>query len=629
MEMLKKPVLRGMMNKLFYSAFFALCLQTSFGQIADSCKLRIGTNLSGPVDYGSEWPFVNIMKYSRTWIAHNSQWVSGGVNAWDSGLLDQIPLDQNGYPLSLPVEVPGAESPQILRTVWANTDALPVGNYVALYDGVGDLDVWGDATVVSETPGRLEFALTHGNDIFSLEIRQSQAGNHIRNIRVLLPGTETTYQTHPFTESWLEKLEPFKVLRFMDWGYTNGSNMREWSQRTQPDDFTWTQKSGVPYEMWTAICNAKDADAWVCVPHAASDAYITSMATFFRDHLEPDRTIYVEWSNEVWNWIFEQAHYGLDSLDQSLPWPERLGPRIAHVMEIWTDVFAGQEHRLVRIMASQHAWWDLGERTYAQIKSEGKGGLIDAISCAAYMGLNGAVLDTWDASATGADVLQHAANFTFDNTQYAMQGWHAYSRLARNEGKKLLFYEGGQHFTPNPFGTEQPYCPALLECQTLPAIYDLYHQLFDTLRTLSAQEMLLMNFSFMAPKNCRYGSWGLLQSQFDETPPYNNAPKYRAVTDANAAYLACQGNVGTRTPDNLPAHIYPNPAANELWIDLNAAVAPECRISIWNSQGQCLHEATTDGLSPKAISLVGIPKGILFVRLDTTTGSVVQKILRQ
>ena len=84
-----------------YTCLLALGLSAQ-NPLPDSCKLRIGTNLSGPVDWGREWPFVNIMKYSRTWTPHNNQWVNGGQNPWDSGLLDQTPLHATGYHLYLP-----------------------------------------------------------------------------------------------------------------------------------------------------------------------------------------------------------------------------------------------------------------------------------------------------------------------------------------------------------------------------------------------------------------------------------------------------------------------------------------------------------------------------------------------
>ena len=601
--------------KTCYTLLFALTMLTGLSAqpiIPDSCRLRIGTNLSGPVDYGSEYPFVNIMKYSRTWISHNSQWVSGGTNAWDTQVPGLIPMDENGYPLSLPVDVPGQEAPQIVRTVWANTEALPEGLYVVLYDGTGDLDVWGDATVMSEEPGRLEFMLNFQDDLFALELRESQAGDHLRNIRVLLLGTEATYLTNPWEQSWLEKLEPFQAIRFMDWGYTNGSEMRQWSQRTQLAGYTWTQKNGVPYEMWATLCNLKKADAWICVPHAASDDFVTQMATFFRDNLGPDVKIYVEYSNEVWNWIFAQAHYGVDSLDQNLAWPERLAPRIAHVMQIWTDVFAGQTNRLVRVQGCQHGWFDIGRRIFQQLEDDGNAHLIDAISPAAYMGLdNDYIAANWNASTTGQQVLDHAAGFTFDENEYAMQGWYDHAQLAASKGKKLVFYEGGQHFTPSPFGTVQPYCDALVECQTLPEMYDLYGRLFDTLHTLSNEEMLLMNFSFIGPQSCQYGTWGLLQSQFAEQPPFGNAPKYRAVADAIGMYESCQGTTAAQERNAASLRIYPNPAGDFLWVKWEGKAAEQLEISIYDLAGRLVQSSAGQDF----ISLENTAPGVYLVRL--------------
>ncbi len=580
--------------------------------VPDSCRLRIGTNLSGPADWGSEFPFVNIMKYSREWISHNNQWVGGGTNAWDTGVLNQIPMDENGYPLALPVDIPGQEAPQIVRTVWANTEALPEGRYVVLYDGTGDLDVWGDATLVNEEPGRLEFDLAFQDDIFALEIYVSQAGDHIRNIRVLLPGTEATYEANPWEANWLEKLGPFQAIRFMDWGYTNHSAMRQWYQRTQLNDYTWTQKNGVPYEMWAALCNLKKADAWVCVPHAASDDFVVQMATFFRDNLDPDLKLYVEYSNEVWNWIFAQAHYGLDSLDQNLAWPERLAPRIAHVMQLWTEVFAGQTDRLVRVQGGHHAWFDIGRRIFLQLEADNQEHLIDAISPAAYMGLDHEHMEAnWNASTTGQEVLDHAADFTFNQNEYAMQGWYDHAGLAAAKGKKLLFYEGGQHFTPNPFGTVQPYCDALVECQTLPGMYDLYEQLFDTLRTLSNEEMLLMNFSFISPKNCQYGTWGLLQSQFSEQPPFSNAPKYQAVKDAIVQYNSCQDITATGETLDAGPVIYPNPAREAIWVKWEGKDIAKLEISVFDITGKPVATSRAQGF----IKLENCGPGVYIVYL--------------
>lgn len=615
-----------MKRPLFLSAFLLFSFFLASQNLPDSCRLRVGTNLAGPVDWGAEYPFVNIMKYARSWITHNNAWIGGGQNLWDTGVLDQIPLDADGYPLYLPVEVPGQEAPQVVRTVWANTAALPEGLYVVLWDGTGDLDVWGDATLISESPGRLEFELQYSGGLFALEIYESQQGNHIRNIRVLMPGTENTYLTQAWEPNWLQKLEPFKALRFMDWGYTNSSPMRHWEQRTHTDDYTWTQKSGVPYELWIELCNLKQANAWVCVPHAADDDYIIQLATLFRDQLDPDLKIYVEYSNEVWNWIFDQAHYGLDSLDQNLPWPERLAPRIGHVMQLWTDVFNGQTDRIERVLGVQHGWYDIGQRIFQQLQTDGQDQLIDAISPAAYMGLdNDYISANWGATTTGQQVLDHAAAYTFDPTEYAMQGWYQYSQLASQNGKRLLFYEGGQHFTPEPFGTVQPYCDALVECQTLPGMYELYNQLFDTLRTLSNQEMLFMNFSFIGPANCQYGSWGILQDQFDEQPPYDNAPKYRAVTEAAALHQACSVSTATHsTPFANPIKVFPNPTTDMLNIEWPGMHPDELCLTLFEPTGK---ECAVQG-NQNQLSLKGLPAGIYFLRVNGKKQTVWVKVVR-
>jgi hypothetical protein len=295
----------------FFEAVTAVCLLLSIFSIAlaGDCRLRIGTNLAGPADWGSEWPFVDIMKFSRSWISFNSEWVEGGENPWDTGVTDRIPADENGYPLELPFAVAGTETTQAVRTVWANTSALQEGVYTILYDGEGTVDVEFDGSVVSREPGRILFRLTRRDNILSLNLLESRRGDHVRNIRVLMPGTEATYTEKPWCAEWLEKLEPFRSLRFMDWGLTNNSTLKRWDDRPRIGDYTYTLR-GVPYEWMIDICNLKKADCWVCIPHEADDDYIRKMAELFRDGLDPSLKIYVEYSNEIWNWMFDQTSNG-------------------------------------------------------------------------------------------------------------------------------------------------------------------------------------------------------------------------------------------------------------------------------------------------------------------------------
>lgn len=617
---------------LLVALLFGAFAQIVFAQNTDNCHLKVGINLAGPTDYGSEWPFVDIMKNARTWETTNIAW-TGGQNLWNSELLDYFEFDENGYPLEVPLDInhPNADTLQVIRTVWANTFALPEGIYTVLYEGQGKIEFLFDANIISETPGRIEVQLTHEGNIMGLYIMESIAGDHIRNIRFLLPGTEATYEEEIWTASWLEKLEPFNALRFMDWGHTNNSPLTQWEDRPKLEDYTFTP-NGIPYERWIEICNRKQADAWICVPHLADDDYVTQLASLFRDQLDPDLKIYVEYSNEIWNWIFEQAHYGLNDLDQNLEWPERLGPRIAHVMQIWTDVFGPDSDRLVRVLGTQHGWFDIGNRIFAQIEAEGNAHLIDAISPAGYMSPDHTQLATLGGAATPQDVIAGASAYTFDPNEWAMEGWRQHAQLAANNGKQLLFYEGGQHFTPDPWGTVQPYNLALLEAQVAPEMYALYQQMLDTIASLSEDDMLFMHFSFIAPlgdepEDARWGSFGSLTSQFFEHPPYADAPKYRALTEH---IEECEAATSTYLPDDqgFNMQVFPNPAPDQhLMVTFSDLFSGQ--LMILANDGKLLQRHQIRQQQQLKLNLNGLSTGIYLIQaIDANGKKYFQKFIR-
>ena len=57
------------------------------------------------------------------------------------------------------------------------------------------------------------------------------------------------------------------------------------------------------------LANTLGADPWFNIPHTASDDWITQFATLVKTTLRPDVTVYIEWSNEVWNSLFAQYAY--------------------------------------------------------------------------------------------------------------------------------------------------------------------------------------------------------------------------------------------------------------------------------------------------------------------------------
>ncbi|MCX7718305.1 MAG: hypothetical protein N2111_07880, partial [Candidatus Sumerlaeaceae bacterium] len=66
-------------------------------------RMDVGMNLGGVSDWGTDWPFVDLMKKSRAWCTRNAD----GSGPWDTNLGSAIPRDANGYPLFVPFDPPG------------------------------------------------------------------------------------------------------------------------------------------------------------------------------------------------------------------------------------------------------------------------------------------------------------------------------------------------------------------------------------------------------------------------------------------------------------------------------------------------------------------------------------------
>lgn len=173
-------------------------ISQSFAQtLPDSCKVNIGTNIGGLSDYGTEIPFVDLMKTCRTWYSKD---VNNPSPPFDSQAADSMTYRPDGYPTHIPQVVPGRPYTQKISTIWAVTDGWKAGSYVVLFDGVGQLGFWGGLSNLNQVnSNKYSFSFSEPvGSVLEMIIDSSLASDPVRNIRVLHSDYETTYTTQPF-----------------------------------------------------------------------------------------------------------------------------------------------------------------------------------------------------------------------------------------------------------------------------------------------------------------------------------------------------------------------------------------------------------------------------------------------
>ncbi len=564
-------------------------------QLPDSCKLEQGMNLGGLADWGTELPFVNLMRNARQWYTKD---INNPDAPWNSEQADNLTYRPDGYPTHIPQTITESTYQQKVVTIWANTAGWEAGEYTVLWEGTGELSFWGAQSNLTQTDTHritFDFNNPSADNILEMTIESSDINDPIRNIRVLMPGAEATYQDQPFNPIWLDIVLNFQSVRFMDWGRTNNwgqggqdwddPSLFAWEDRAQMDNYTWANDKGIPYEMMVKLMNDYDLNGWLCVPHRASNDYIQQMAEMFRDDLETERHLTVEYSNEIWNWIFGQTHwllkYGCE--ETGTDWPEGVVPYVQNCLDIWTTTFTGELDRLTRVAGVQASWQDVSNRMVENLTV----GSFDAITPTFYFGFDeeaDAEMDALGAATTVADV----AAFAREGMQN-MRLWLETQKteLADPLGVDMVFYEGGQHLTAHPFGVNPTYAQALLDIQTDTAMFNLYNEMYDIMRTLQEgdEPLQLMNFSLISSLSSQYGSWGILQTMTQDTTLIP-APKYSAIL-ANMSDCANEV-VSIAVPiEQTKLVVFPNPSSTgNLQVNFNTTNAAEFRIEVYDVTGR-------------------------------------------
>lgn len=479
---------------------------------------RLGMNLAGPADWMTELPFVDVFRTSRVWI---SQKQGAG---WGKG--PKLDLDDHGYVKRLE---PDCYAETMICTI--DGGHYPSGVYTVLYDGEGKLEPAFAAKLKSAAPGRLLIDVDASRGGFSLRLRETDPQNPVRNIHVIMPGFEDTWQKEPFHPAFLARWKGFACYRFMDWMHTNGSHIAAWADRPTPESATFS-KRGVALEWMIDLCNRQRVDPWFCMPHMANDDFVRRFAEMVKQKLDPSLKIYIEYSNEVWNGQFTQSRYageqgvklGLGPADK--PWEagwHYTAVRSVEIFKIWEEVFGGHD-RLVRVLPSQAANPYVSEQI---LKYQDAAKHADALAIAPYISYSIGRGKTADLGRQMADwsVDQMLDHFEKTAMPQCIDWMHKSKALADKYGVQLIAYEGGQHmvaFMPDA-GLVDKVSAVMHAANRNPRMGEIYKRYYDA--WAGAGGDLFAVFASTS-RFSKYGAWGLAE-YYDSKPA--DYPKLQAT----------------------------------------------------------------------------------------------------
>jgi len=488
----------------------------------DSPYPPLGLNLAGNSYWATEHCFKDLMKHSSRWRAQKS----GEAFSWDWPMPE---LAEDGYPLEV-----GEGNDFIEAFVISAEQREHLGDeLVALYEGTGKIDCWGGAKVRERAPGRDVWELLETGPI-TVRIVETDPDDHVRNVRILKPSDEATYEENPFRQAFLDRWKGMQAFRFMDWGKTNNSEVSAWEDRALPTDRTQTQK-GIALEYQVDVCNRTGIDPWFCIPHLADDDYVRNAAELVEEMLAPELTAYVEYSNEVWNGQFAQARWAAEQGQKAGLSDNRFqaqlyfySKRSVEIFRIWQEVFGEDSERLVCVLGTQAAnpWVSEQVVTYDSAFE-----YADALAGAPYFGHRYGSPETQD------EVVKMSMDDLFAGLAEAIEANRdtttKHAELCEKHRLTLMAYEGGQHLCGHG-GAEnnQALTDLFIAANRDPRMRDMYLQ--DLRNWREAGGDLFMAFSSMG-RPSKWGSWCLLEY---ETQDPGTAPKYQAIQEVLEAHAA-------------------------------------------------------------------------------------------
>jgi len=460
-------------------------------------ETTLGLNLFGLATFTRQQVFTNLITQSEWFVSRGQGWTP----------MPPERIDERGWVRFLQ---PGETAPRPLILPPAPFHSR---NVRCVYQGKGKIDAGGIARLNSQGDQWITLILqpTGAADEGAwIELIATDPRDPVRAIDCREAGRPPTERFHP---EFVAFLRGFKAVRFLDWQRTNDNADAVWSMRSLPSNASQAGVGGASIEDMVDLANQAGVDPWFLMPYQADAAYIRRFAKLVHDRLAPERTVYVELGNEIWNDMFDASQQAqreglalrLGDGDPTRAQMFRYAQKVREAMRIWSEVFADNPDRLVRIAAAQNANPDLAEMILGY---EDTATWVDALATAPYIWVE---MDGYHAKDVDR-IFARVPKAIDDTIGQALQN----QRIANRYNKRFIAYEGGQHLVT-------PDLALANAVQRDPRMNDAYRRYLDAWQKRVGGVMML--YASTAPIG-EYGSWGLREYAGQ---PLEQAPKLKAV----------------------------------------------------------------------------------------------------
>lgn len=624
-----------------YSVLFLLILFAS--HLTAQPTRRLGMNISDLGPYTSQVALVNVMKQCGEWMPQDpalQNWWIQQVGGQDV----VIPQRPDGYPTQVPFIFNG-DTLVVHTQIMNNQPApwyYPAGNYTVIFEGTGSIRIDGDpdnGVEIFTTPNTPHTMAVNNptNWGLNLIIQQSDSADPIRNIRVILPGYENTYQQQPWNPAFLTTIQPFEALRFMKPLAVEESGIVDWSERTLPEWYHWNSeneddgiaRTGLPYEMMIDLVNREQKDLWLTLPFAVNDSFVSQLATMLHDSVDPSLMIYIEYANEAWNYSYNITRTYMDSMGLLMGLDTNAYAagvkfhtlRSLEMFEIFLMEFGADTSRLEYVLSNQA--YDFPGRIMINSLLDSTinptGLRPHALAIAPYMA--GELID----DIVNANIqCSLTVSQTLDTIEFYLGAWmhemgDAYQFWADSMGVQLYTYEAGQHMARAFGALPADSCSTLLiegvnRDSRMEGIFcDYFDYFFDTLGG-----DLMMSF-VMTESYSAWGAFGITESVWQDP---QTSPKWRAH---NTCGILLNEDEPQRPINEVS--IYPNPALDNINVQVPANRSG-LRLAIYSIDGKLVRAKNiAAGETRFKVERNGLPSGLHFIRIQSEEGSTSHKIV--